>query len=226
MRDLMICLTVAMVLGGAASTGRHYLVGQDSRHEIEANLSVPSTAQRAALPPSQLRTSADFLTELISDQSASGVASQQQAAKADAQPDLIDDAVKAKHPPQPIIDANPSVTPPQSKTEMQMVGPDGVVFQRSLGSSHQGVEAAKEARPLAPPTPEQSRILAAPVPDEPAPSSFPTADPGKPREVVVTQPNSSKQSTPHTQTRAAGPMVGPDGVIFRPVGADQSALPR
>jgi hypothetical protein len=219
MRDLMICLALAMVLGGAASTGRHYLAGQDNTHDLEAaNRSVPSAPQRLAPQPSQLRTWADFQTEL-SDLPASGVVSQQDA-KADAQAVRTDDALKAKALPQPPVDSNTPTTPAQPKPGKQMIGPDGVVFHRSASSRHQAIEPAEETRPLDPP----ASVMAVAVSEEPVPPSTP--EPENAADGAVTQSSTVKQSTLPMQTKSTGPMVGPDGVIFRPVGANYSALRR
>jgi hypothetical protein len=216
-----------MVLGGAVSTGRHYLAGQDYRHDIQvADLPVPSTPQRQVSSSSQLRTWADFQTELNSDDSAYVVAAIEQAAKAEAQPALIDDALMARAQPQPPIDTTPPVTPAQPNRQMQMVGPDGVVFQRSHASRHQGGEAVKEAWPVAPPAiemREQARVIATLVPTEEP--STPTPESKKTGEVAVSQTSGANLSTSPTPTKSGGLMVGPDGVIFRPVGATQPVSP-
>jgi hypothetical protein len=231
MRDLMICLTVAMVLGGAVSTGRHYLAGQDYRHDSRAvELPARSTPQRLATTGYQPETWADFEAELANDEPPIVVATKEQALKADAQPALVADTLMAKSQPQPPIDTNPLlIHTAQPKPEKPMVGPDGVVFLRSDSTRHQGVDVVKETKPLAPALgmPEQARVMAVVVlADEPATPSIPTPEPEKTGDVVVTHTNSVKQSPPHTQTKSAGLMVGPDGVVFRPVAASQPALPR
>jgi hypothetical protein len=59
--------------------------------------------------------------------------------------------------------------------------------------------------------------------DEP---SIPTPEPENTGDVVVTQTNGVNQTAAPTQTKSAGLMVGPDGVVFRPVGAARLASPR
>jgi hypothetical protein len=224
MRDLLVCLTAVMIVGGAVSVGPRYVATQEHERDLQqiAVAPVPAlTNQYLAEAGYEPKTWTDFGAALAQKQPAAAM----NMARAEAQPRLGHNTFAAKPEAQPTLAAPVMVQAPPAKPEKKMVGPDGVVFVRAAKAP----AVVRVSRPVAPEAVGQAAqakavetmAVASATRVEPETVSAPQLD--QAAVVAVNAPAADKGASQFTGAKPNPVMVGPDGVIYRP--ADRAPRP-
>ena len=211
MRHLVVCVTVLITVVGSFSVGRRFVTAQPSERDSRT----VNVAQD---------NSWTFIARITKPDA---------AAKAAVQPRLEGElGASAKPAAQPALQLEPVVVS-AAKPEKKMVGPDGVVFVRSKTPALNAMVASHLGHPIAPDSlglAEQAKasepaVVVQTTVAEKATSSTADAAP-KPETAALAAGNKNERNPPSPATpKRSALMVGPDGVIYQPVGRTHALTP-